>query len=92
MQQLLIAIEQVPTYEEYVHYKLILDDLPGISSAEIFGYKTGVMPEAEWHTHDPQNEYFWNPIQIIEQTLIPVLAFFGEKDTQVDPFQGAQAY
>ncbi|MCJ7537914.1 MAG: alpha/beta hydrolase [Anaerolineales bacterium] len=41
---------------------------------------------------DPDGEYFWDPIEVIEQTTIPVLAFFGEKDTQVDPFQGAKAY
>jgi pimeloyl-ACP methyl ester carboxylesterase len=37
-------------------------------------------------------EYYWNPIEVIEKTTIPVLAVFGEKDTQIDPIQGAQAY
>ena len=37
-------------------------------------------------------DYFWNPIEIIEQTTIPVLAFYGTKDTQVDPYQGVEAY
>ena len=31
-------------------------------------------------------------MEIIERTTIPVLAFFGEKDTLIDPVQGAQAY
>jgi pimeloyl-ACP methyl ester carboxylesterase len=31
-------------------------------------------------------------MEVIERTTIPVLAFFGEKDTQADPIQGAQAY
>jgi pimeloyl-ACP methyl ester carboxylesterase len=92
MRQLLSAIERVQTYDEYVQYKEVLDALPGISSAEVLGYRTGVRPEEEWHADDPQGEYFWDPIEIIEQTTIPVLAFFGEKDTQVDPIQGAQAY
>ena len=50
------------------------------------------MPEAEWHKPNLQGEYFWNPIDVIQQTTIPVLAFFGEKDTQVDPIQSMQAY
>ncbi len=92
MRRLLTEIESAPTYNEYVQYKVALDALPGIASAAIFGYRTGVRPEEEWHVHDAESEYVWNPIQVIEQVTIPVLAFFGEKDTQVDPIQGAQAY
>jgi pimeloyl-ACP methyl ester carboxylesterase len=92
MKRLLSEIERVQTYDEYVQYKELLDVIPGIGSALIFGYKPGVIPEGEWHAPNLQGEYFWNPIEVIEQTTIPVLAFFGEKDTQVDPFQGAQVY
>jgi pimeloyl-ACP methyl ester carboxylesterase len=92
MKHLLSEIERVQTYDEYVQYKELLDALPSIGSAAIFGYKRGVRPEEEWHVNNPHGEYFWNPIDIIEQTTIPVLAFFGEKDTQIDPIQGAQAY
>ena len=31
-------------------------------------------------------------MEIIEQITIPMLVFFGEKDTQVDPIQGTQAF
>ena len=92
MRNLLSEIERAPTYEAYVQLKQKLDSIPGIDSAAIFGYKMGVKPEAEWHGHNPESEYFWDPIEVIEKTTIPVLAFFGEKDTQVDPVQGAQAY
>jgi pimeloyl-ACP methyl ester carboxylesterase len=92
MKLLLSAIEMVQTYNEYVEYKKRLDALPGIESAAIFGYKKGVKPEDEWHAGNPEGEYFWNPIEVIEKTTIPVLAVFGEMDTQADPFQGAQAY
>jgi len=92
MRRLLSEAERVPTYDEYVQYKKALDALPGIGFASIFGYKTGVVPEEEWHVPNLQGEYFWDPIGVIEQTTIPVLAFFGAKDTQVDPIQGAQAY
>jgi len=52
----------------------------------------GVVPEGQWQVNNPDNEHFWNPIEVIEQVRIPVLAFFGEEDTQVDPIQGAHAY
>ena len=81
-----------PTHESYAQYKMKLDALPSIGFITSFGYKLGVKTEAEWHVHDPKHIYFWNPIEVIEQVTIPVLAFFGEKDTQVDPSQGAQAY
>jgi pimeloyl-ACP methyl ester carboxylesterase len=34
----------------------------------------------------------FNPMEIIARTTIPVLAVYGENDTQVDPRQGAEAY
>jgi pimeloyl-ACP methyl ester carboxylesterase len=92
MKLLLSEIEGVQTYDQYVQYKNKLDALPGIGFASIFGYKKGVVSEDEWHVPNFQGEYFWNPMEVIEQTTIPVLAFFGEKDTQVDPIQGTQAY
>jgi pimeloyl-ACP methyl ester carboxylesterase len=92
MRLLLSAIERAQTYEEYVQDKEVLDALSGIGAATVFGYKTGVRPEKEWHVPNLAGEYFWNPMEVIAQTTIPVLAFFGEKDTQVDPFQGVQAY
>jgi pimeloyl-ACP methyl ester carboxylesterase len=92
IKHLLSAIERVRTYDEYVEYKKLLDALPGIEAAAMFGYKKGARPEAEWHPGNPEGEYFWNPMEVIERTTIPVLAVFGEMDTQVDPFQGTQAY
>ncbi|UCF05235.1 MAG: alpha/beta fold hydrolase [bacterium] len=92
MERLFSEIERVKTYEEYARYKNMLDALPGIGAADIFGYKKGVKPEEEWEVNNFEGEYFWNPIEVIEKTTIPVLAFFGERDTQIDPIQGAQAY
>jgi pimeloyl-ACP methyl ester carboxylesterase len=92
MEHLLSAIERVQTYDEYVNYKEILDSLTGIGLAAPFGYRLGVVSEGEWHVNDPDGEYFWDPMQVIEHVTIPVLVFFGELDTQADPIQGAQAY
>lgn len=92
MRHVFSAIERVQTYEEYVEYKKELDALPGVEAAAIFGYKKGITPRDHWHVPNPQGEYFWDPIEVIEKTTIPVLAIFGKMDTQIDPFQGAQAY
>jgi pimeloyl-ACP methyl ester carboxylesterase len=92
MNLLLSDVESAQTYDRYVQYKKKLDALPGIGVASIFGYKRGAVSEDDWHVPNLQGEYFWNPIDVIEKTTIPVLAFFAEKDTQVDPIQGAKAY
>jgi pimeloyl-ACP methyl ester carboxylesterase len=92
MERLFGAIERVHSYAEYAQIKRKLDALPGIGAADIFGYKKGIKPEEEWEVNNFEGEYFWNPIEMIEKTTIPVLAFFGERDTQIDPVQGAQAY
>lgn len=92
MRFLLSEIERVEIYVEYVHYKALLDALPSIGYASMFGYQKGAITEKEWHAPNLQGEYFWNPVEVIEQITIPVLAFFGEKDTQVDPILSAQAY
>ncbi len=92
MRDMLTAIEKVRTYEEYVEYKKQLDVLPGIEAASIFGFKKGVKPKNEWHAPNFAGEYFWDPREVIEKTTIPVLAVFGELDTQVDPSRSSEAY
>jgi hypothetical protein len=52
----------------------------------------GIIPEEAWLENDPQFEGWWNPIEVIEQVTIPVLAIFGDTDPQMDPIQGAHAY
>jgi pimeloyl-ACP methyl ester carboxylesterase len=82
------GICKASTYEEYRDNKENLIQFP---YALNFTGKD-LTPENEWSPWDRGVDAFFNPIEVIEQTTIPVLAFFGEKDTQVDPFQGAQAY
>jgi pimeloyl-ACP methyl ester carboxylesterase len=85
------AAERAQTYEEFVknqevvlRYKTLLKKM---------GLNVGaIKPEEQWKPHRFKSEYFFNPMPIIEKTKIPVLAFFGEKDTQVDPIQGMKAY
>jgi len=92
VEYLLSAIERARTYDEYVQYKEQLAAYPALASVTELGLTLEIRPEEEWHAHDPNGDYFWNPIEIIEQTTIPVLAFYGTKDTQVDPYQGVEAY
>jgi uncharacterized protein len=87
------------TYDEYVHYREVLDALADISPnrqelldllAE-FGV-SAIIPEEAWQANDPEIEDWWNPARVIEQVRIPVLVINGDKDTNDDPIQGAYAW
>jgi hypothetical protein len=81
------------TYAEYVHYREILGALTDLAADPDWSDLPGVVPESEWQLDHPSNlEAYWNPRVVIEQVTIPVLALFGERDTQLDPIQGARAY
>lgn len=57
------------------------------------GIPVDPIPEVDWEPEDLESEFFkYDPVKIIEKQTIPVLAFFGEKDTQADPIQGKNAY
>jgi len=92
VESLFSAAARAQTYEEHVRFKSPLKDYPAVVALSEYGVNVGVRPEDEWHADDLEGPYFWDPIEVIERTTIPVLAFFGEKDTQADPIQGAQAY
>ena len=86
------AARTYKTYGEYVHYREVIEALFGTAVQAPQGYGFGVVPEKAWLANDSENEHWWNPIEVIEQTEIPVLAIFGDKDPQMDPIQGAYAY
>jgi len=95
LSSLLLKLDKVRTYEtydEYLQYREVLAALTGIGSHSSSSRSPNVIPEQAWQANDPSNQGWWNPIEVIEQVKIPVLAFFGERDTQVDPIQGAHAY
>jgi pimeloyl-ACP methyl ester carboxylesterase len=91
---LLSAVEWAETYDEYVAIVEQLAAFPGLEELGDLGvgFRLRVQPEAEWHAPNLAGDYFWDPINVLEGTTIPILAVFGEKDTQVDPIQGVQAY
>jgi pimeloyl-ACP methyl ester carboxylesterase len=92
VQFLLTEVERARTYEEYVKYKEKLKAYSILASIKELGLNMEIRQREEWHEPNLDGDYFWDPMGVIERISIPVLAFFGEKDTQADPIQGAQAY
>jgi len=86
----LAGAQPFQAYEEYVRYRRVLEDLAGIASVSLEPWP--VTPEDTWASNLPINERTWNPIAVIEETTIPVLACFGDRDRQMDPIQAADAY
>jgi len=84
-------VERARTYKTYVeNQKKVLRHKDMIKK---MGFNVGdIRSEADWEPNDLSGKYFFNPISIIEKITIPVLVFFGERDTQVDPVQGQKAY
>jgi uncharacterized protein len=87
------------TYEEYLHYREVLDALVDISPYrdKLLDFLSkngggGVVPEEAWLKNDPEIERWWDPVEVLEQLRIPVLAIFGDKDSNTDPIQGAYAW
>ena len=99
---LFAELEQVRrfvTYEEYLHYREVLDALVDISPSrdKLLDFLSkygggGVATEEAWLKNDPEIERWWNPVEVLEQLRIPVLAIFGDKDSNTDPIQGAYAW
>jgi pimeloyl-ACP methyl ester carboxylesterase len=95
LKRLLSEFDRARTYETYagyVHYRETLAASAGIASVTPDNSSRGVIPEAAWQANDPEIEDWWNPIGVIEQTTIPVLAIFGDRDPNVDGIQGAFAW
>jgi uncharacterized protein len=87
------------TYEEYRHYREVLDAFVDISPnrqklLEVFSQNgaSGAVPEEAWLENDPEFEGWWNPVGVLEQVRISVLAIVGDRDSNLDPIQGAYAW
>ena len=88
MEKLFAACCKAQTYNQYAEVAKQLVENPAVPRDMI----TGVAPEQDWSPRAPDDEGFFDPMEVIQHVGIPVLAFFGEKDTQVDPYQGKAAY
>jgi pimeloyl-ACP methyl ester carboxylesterase len=84
-----IQIFYAKTFEEYIQHAKPLYDNP---VQKKLGFVSALWDETNWKPFSPEAEGFFDPMPIIEKVTFPVLVFFGEKDTQVDPIQGVEAY
>jgi pimeloyl-ACP methyl ester carboxylesterase len=76
------------TYEEYRSAVQVLLDVPGLYE------NTGLIlsDQEQWAPWPRETDAFFDPVEVLQKTTIPVLAFFGQLDRYVDPVQGFQAY
>jgi pimeloyl-ACP methyl ester carboxylesterase len=82
---------QFPKATSYVEYRQAVEtllEIPGVKA------NTGLelAEQDNWKPWPQDIDAFFDPMEIIEYTTIPVLAFFGQLDKNIDPVQGAQAY
>ncbi len=89
----------IESYEEYLHYRQVLDAFVDISlnrqrllDAFSQADASGAIPQEAWLENDPAIEDWWNPAEVLEQVRIPVLAIFGDRDSNGDPVQGVYAW
>jgi pimeloyl-ACP methyl ester carboxylesterase len=75
-------------YDEYREAVEVLMGIPTVTSR----YDLEIREEKRWKPVPRDWDMFIDPMDIIEHTTIPVLAIYGEKDTIIDPVQGAEAY
>jgi len=75
-------------YSEYREAAQILLEIPGIFE------NTGLIlsEEEQWAPWPRDIDAFFDPTDVLQRTTIPVLAFFGDLDKNIDPVQGARAY
>ncbi len=75
----------------YDEYRQAVEVLWGIPDVEEY---TGleISEEQDWKPWSRDWDAFIDPMEVIENTTIPMLVFFGELDKNVDPVQGAEAY
>jgi pimeloyl-ACP methyl ester carboxylesterase len=88
----LAAARTYETYDAYVNYRDVIHALFGTASNVPRGYGFEVVPEDAWRLNDPEKETWWNPLEAIRHTTIPVLVLIGDQDRRMDPLQAALAW
>jgi pimeloyl-ACP methyl ester carboxylesterase len=81
-------MSKATTYNEYKEAADILVNIPSV--VQYTGFT--VTKENNWSARPRDIDAFYDPMDDIELTNIPMLVFYGEKDKNVDPVQGAEAY
>ncbi|HET7012039.1 MAG TPA: CocE/NonD family hydrolase [Anaerolineales bacterium] len=86
------ATRDYETYDQYAHYREVIEALFETASSAPKGLGFEVVPEEAWRLNDPKIEGWWSPMEVIRHTKIPVLVLLGDKDWQMDPLQAADAW
>ena len=89
MEDHFIQLYYAETFEQYIKHAKPLYDNP---VQRTLGFVSALWNETNFKPHSHEEEGFFDPITVIKKTTIPTLVFFGEKDTQVNPIQGLEAY
>ena len=77
------------SYEEYRDAAEFINGHPAAKTLEIL---EPLVDEDKYKPPKKSASIFLDPMEMIAETRIPVLAIFGEKDNNVDPVQGVEAY
>lgn len=88
VEQYWATMNKATQYESYREAAEILLEIPGVYE------NTGLIlsEEEQWAPWPRDIDAFFDPVDVLQVTTIPVLAFFGDLDKNIDPVQGAQAY
>jgi pimeloyl-ACP methyl ester carboxylesterase len=76
-------------YSDYREAGEYINNHPAAQTLEI---TWPMVEETKFKPRSKTSSVFIDPMPIIAQTKIPVLAMFGEKDCNVNPIQGVEAY
>jgi pimeloyl-ACP methyl ester carboxylesterase len=78
--------------ENYKDYREAAEYINNHPAAQLLEITEPLIAEDEFTPPDKSAGTFLDPMGIVAETRIPVLALFGEKDNNVDPVQGVEAY
>jgi pimeloyl-ACP methyl ester carboxylesterase len=88
VEQYWAVMNKAAVYDEYRTAVKILLEIPWI----VNNTPVTLTAEENWNPWPREIDAFFDPTEVLRETTIPVLAFFGELDKNIDPVQGAQAY
>lgn len=83
--------DQMARATDYETYRVAQETLVTIPGTSRFVGRE-VATESDWIPWNPAVDSFFDPMTAIRTTTIPVLAFFGELDKQVNPTRGFNNY
>jgi pimeloyl-ACP methyl ester carboxylesterase len=87
--ELYIKKTHAKNYEEYLQYVKPFNEQQYIRDELKWGK---IQPPEDFTPFPPDYCQFIDPVPYLEKVSCPVLAIWGEKDTQINPDQGALAY